>query len=82
MGVSYTGAQYNQMMENYRNSERGKALLAHMRGEGPEPEPIMTLVEIVEGDRRAFLGRSDVDITDVEPEAGLLLDELFPKDED
>ncbi len=80
-GTSVTGAQYNQMIQNYQNSERGKRLLAYMRGEASEPKPLMTLAEMLDGEKRAFLGDGEVDVTDVDPDVSVPLDELFPSNE-
>lgn len=80
-GVRFTGAQLKQWMEIRRNSGIGKAMLAHERGEGPAPESLMTLVEYTDGEQHAFLGDSDVDITDLDPNAQILLDEVLPTSE-
>lgn len=80
-GKTVKGQQLNEALQRYfEESPRGQQLMKHMRGEGPEPEPLFSLVYDESGDGRVLLGGSEVDVTDVEPLSDIMLDEFLPRD--
>lgn len=63
-----------------RAEPRGRAALAHMLGQGPEPEPLFVAVRDSAGNASLLLGSGDVDVTGIEPSAEILLPTLFEQD--
>jgi len=55
------------MMGYFQHHPRGQQLAAHLRGEGPEPEPLYLVGQDVDGGVYSYLGLGDVEITELDP---------------
>lgn len=77
-GDTFAVQQLLQLTEQYfQHHPRGQQLLAHLRGEGTEPEPLYMTSRTEDGEPRTYLGAGDVNITGLDLSLEEKLQETF-----